>query len=406
MSDTISRDRALRRLFKLARPLEGVATSPFEAIGLTAFHNICAYCDVPEAPCSVRDGFAVRTADIEKSGTTKPVTLNVTQTVRAESKEATPIPPGTAARVLTGGMVPKNGDAVLAEEDVEIDGDTIQVRTPVRPGWFVRAAGGEIGQGEIITRAGEVITPQAAAVMIRTRVTSIHTRPEPTVRIIALGSELSDPCCGEGCDTARFPADNLVLTSGLLRQSGTKVLETGVLPDSQAQLIETLSSKNLPDILITTGGTGRSERDFARHGAMEAGFSTIFSHVDIRPGRNMFAAHRDNTILFGLPGPPAAVFACYHAIILPTIRRLRGLAERETPLTAKMASGISARPGGQWVVLCSLAHKNGELISTPLAGKDVPPMLAIGRAHGVALLNSGDAILPGGEVEVVSVGIE
>lgn len=403
MSDTISRDRALRRLSKTARLQEAVATSPFEAIGLVASHNICAFCDVPEAACSVRDGFAVRTVDIEKAAATRPVTLPVTQVVRAESREAFPVDPGCAARVLTGGMVPQYADAVLAEEDVEVDGDSILVRAPVRPGWFVRAAGGEIEKGSIITRKGEVITSQAAAVMIRTRVTSIHAHPMPTVRVIALGSELSDPCCGEGCDTARFPADNLVLTSGLLKQSGAEVVQAGVLPDSETQLVETLSAAELPDVIITTGGTGRSERDFARMGAQDAGFETIFDHVDLRPGRNMFAAHKNNTILFGLPGPPSAVFACYHAIILPFIRRLRGVAERATPLTARVKNGISARPGGQWVVLTTLQHACGELVATPLTSKDMPPMLAIGKAHGVALISGGDSILPEGEVEIASV---
>ena len=402
MSDTISRSRAIRRLLKLVRPREAVLVSPHEAVGLIASHNVCAYCDVPEQPCSLRDGYALRTADIEKSGPIKPVTLTVTHTVRAESIDSAPVEPGTTARVLTGGIVPDGADAVLAEEDVVIDGDTIQVRTPVRSGWFVRPAGGEIKQETIIVRAGEIITPQAAAVMIRTRVSSIHARPKPTARVISVGSELSDPCCGDECDTARFPADNLIVSKGLLEQSGMEITEIGVLPDNLDRLVSVLSSDNLPDLIITTGGTGRSERDFARTGAKQAGFTTIFNHVDLRPGRNMFAAHKDNTLLFCLPGPPGAVFACFHAIILTAIRRLRGLPDLETPIMARLENGISAKPGGQWLLFCSLAIEGATIVATPLINKDTPPMLAMAHADGIAILSGGDSVLPGGEVEIVS----
>ncbi|CCH49704.1 molybdopterin molybdotransferase MoeA [Pseudodesulfovibrio piezophilus] len=407
---TVSLSRALRRLLTFARPLEAVPVEPHQSVGMTASHNILAHCDVPEHPSSVRDGYAMRTADIENATTMEPVRLTVTQTVRAESTHPEPVKSGTAARVLTGGLVPPGADVVLAEEDVtELPADqqdgskTILVQTPTRPGWYIRAAGAEIAREDIITRSGNSITPQAAAVMIRTRVNSIHVRPVPTARIIALGSELSDPTHADRhCETARFPADNLVLTKGLLEYGGARITETGVLPDIEGELATVLSSKSLPNLIITTGGTGRSERDFARSSAQDAGFSTIFERVDIRPGRNMFAASRGQTLLFGLPGPPAAVFACFHALILPILHRLRGLPDLQ-PITARIKEGLSVRPGPQqWIALCSLERDGTELMAMPLNSKATPPMLAVAHAHGVAILDGGQGILPGGEVEVIT----
>jgi len=405
MSDsTVSRDRALRRLFQLARPLEAVLSFPLESIGLVASHNILAHKDVPEHPTSLRDGFALRTGDIEHASLLNPVRLAVTQTVRAESLEAKNVLTGEAARVLTGGMVPLEADGVLAEEDVTLEGDAIVVTTPIRSGWFVRPAGGELPNEAIIVRAGEKVTPQAAAVMMRTGVDSFHAIPRPTAWTVALGSELSDPHVADD-EAGRFPADNLVLTGGLLYDSGADVVHTGVLPDIEDRLIEALSAEDLPDVILTTGGTGRSERDFARSSAKEAGFDIIFDRLDIRPGRNMFAAHKGDTLLFCLPGPPTAVFACFHAVVLPAIRMLRGLQDRP-PFMAKLRNGISARPGGHWLFPCRLEHQGASLVATPLAGKEVPPMLAIGKAHGVALVKGGDSVLPDGDVEILSTSYE
>jgi molybdopterin molybdotransferase len=424
----ISRRKAIRRLLDAARPPEPVALSPMDCVGLVAAADISAGCDVPERASSVRDGYAVRSADITASSGGRPTVLRVTHTVRAESGANRPVEPGTTARVLTGGMIPPGADAVLAQEDVTSQGcakpdpcrapdipiipiipeipECIEVREPVRPGWFVRAAGGEIARGHTIVRQGCEITPQAAAVMIRTRIETVPVHPRPCARVVALGSELSDPTFsnapGGDSPTARFPADNLVMASGLLARCGLERIETGVLPDSEERLVALLSSPDLPEIVITTGGTGRSERDFARVGARRAGFVTLFDSLDIRPGRNMFAAHRGNTLLFGLPGPPAAVFACFHAVILPAVRCLRGLAEPAQPLTARLDTAISTRPGGEWLALCSLKRAGACMTATPLTGPDSPPMLAMALAHGAVVLEGGEALLPGDEVEALT----
>lgn len=408
----ISRRRAIRRLLDAARPPEPVALSPMDCVGLVAAAEITAGCDVPERASSVRDGYAVRAADIAASSGARPTLLRVTHTVRAESAASRPVEPHTTARVLTGGMIPPGADTVLAQEDVTIrecapeSPECIAVREPVRPGWFVRAAGGEIARGDTIVCQGRAITPQAAAVMIRTRIESVPVHPRPCARVVALGSELADPTLADAHDcgnpAARFPADNLVMVSGLLARCGLERVETGVLPDNEERLVALLSCPDLPGIVITTGGTGRSERDFARVGARRAGFATLFDSLDIRPGRNMFAAHRDNTLLFGLPGPPAAVFACFHAVILPAVRRLRGLAEPVQPLTARLDTAISTRPGGEWLALCSLKRVGACMTATPLTGPDSPPMLAMALAHGAVVLEGGGAMLPGDEVEVLT----
>jgi molybdopterin molybdotransferase len=308
-------------------------------------------------------------------------------------------------RVLTGGPVPPGADAVYAEEDVREEDGRILAEQSVRSGWFVRAKGGEIAAGTVIVPAGGEITPQAAAVMTRTRVDSILVHPRPRARLMALGSELAKPGPDSpdspASDTARFPADNLVLLKGLFEAAGTTVEKTGVIPDDRERLVSVLSGPDLPEIVVTTGGTGNSERDFAFEAAQEAGFEPLFKQIDIRPGRNMFAAARENTLLFGLPGPPAAGHACFHAVILPVIRKLRGLPQAETR-TARFTQAINARPGSEWLVQCRLEIQGSTLTATPLAGKTVAPMHGLAQAHGLAVLQSGQTLTPGDETEILT----
>ena len=399
MPAPVSRRKALQLLMDSTAPLEAIVRAPGHAIGLVAALDIEAGCDVPETACSVRDGYTLRSADAAKAGSMRPVRLAVKQCIRAESTNPDPIGPGETARVLTGGTVPPGADCVLAEEDVEADGDDILVTSSVRQGWFIRPVGGEISAGTVITPRGRLITPQAAAVMTRTRLPHVSVHPRPKARLIALGSELADP---EVPEAARFPADNLVLTSGLLEQSGAVVTATSVLPDNKARLVEVLSRTDLPDLVVTTGGTGNSERDFAHSGALMSGFDILFDTVDMRPGRNLFAARRGKTLLFGLPGPPAAVFTCFHALILPVVRKLRGLPAQDGPIKARFTQGLNARPGSEWLVQCELAVDGSQITATPLAGKAVPPMLGMGRAMGLAVIKGGTSMLPGDEAEILT----
>lgn len=400
MPDPISRLEALRLLADAVVPRQAVARVPADAVGLAAARDIKAGCDVPETACSVRDGYALRSADVAEADPVRPVRLAVGQLIRAESENPAPLGPGQAARVLTGGTMPPGADCAVAEEDVEIGEGHIRVTAPARPGWFVRPEGGEIGAGAVIVPAGGEITTQAAAVMTRTRLETVPVYPRPTAICLALGSELAAP--GEPCG-ARFPADNLVLASGLLEKAGAEVAGVAVVPDERSRLVAALSRPDLPNLVVTSGGTGRSERDFARAGARQSGFDILFDTVDMRPGRNVFAALRGRTLLFGLPGPPAAVFTCLHALIAPTVRAMRGLARREERLAARFTKGLNARPGSEWLVQCELAMDGATLTATPLAGKDVPPMFGMGRADGLAVLPGGVSLLPGDEAEILTI---
>ncbi|WP_419786109.1 molybdopterin molybdotransferase MoeA [Pseudodesulfovibrio sp.] len=400
----IDRHSALKRLMAHAQAIEPELVSPVEAVGRVAARDIAAKGDVPEHASSLRDGYAVRTPDIATADRA-PVRLAVSRTIRAESADAGTILPGEAVRVLTGGMVPLGADAVLAEEDVtEFDG-AIEVSEPENPGWFVRPPGGEVPAGAPVVAAGSIITPQAAAVLMRAGASALPTCPIPRVRAFALGSELADPEDPHPPASARFLADNLILVGGLLHRAGVDVVETGVLPDKPETVTAALAAEQ-PELVITSGGTGRSERDFALQSAKAAGFTILFNGVDIRPGRNVFGAVRGGTLLLGLPGPPSAVFACLHAIVLPLLRHLRGLTAPMEPLIANVDQGFSVRPGPEWVVPVTLRREGPELVATPLIDKGLPPLLAVSLAHGAALLKGGQGLLPGDNATVVSVCLD
>src|SRR5687768_12114288 len=69
--------------------------------------------------------------------------------------------PDTALRIMTGAQVPESADAVVPIEQITLDGDTITVQSPVRPGQHIRRQGEEFVAGDPLLDAGTRLNPAA-----------------------------------------------------------------------------------------------------------------------------------------------------------------------------------------------------------------------------------------------------
>ncbi len=88
-----------------------------EAYGRVLAEKIMAGIDVPHFRRSAFDGYALRSADIKHASPENPVILRVTETIPAGSRGRYLITEGTAARIMTGAMVPKGADTVVKHEE-------------------------------------------------------------------------------------------------------------------------------------------------------------------------------------------------------------------------------------------------------------------------------------------------
>jgi molybdopterin molybdotransferase len=58
------------------------------------------------------------------------------------------------------------------------------------------------------------------------------------------------------------------------------------------------------------------------------GCQIVFDQVAIQPGKPLVAARHSGGLVFGLPGNPASVMACFWLFVRPVLRRLQGLDDR------------------------------------------------------------------------------
>ena len=78
------------------------------------------------------------------------------------------------------------------------------------------------------------------------------------------------------------------------------------------------------DVLIVTGGVSVGERDFTKKALASSGVETLFWKVAQKPGKPLFFGTTGNAMVFGLPGNPFAVIACFTLYVRPALRLLMG----------------------------------------------------------------------------------
>src|SRR5215468_11487479 len=123
------------------------------AAGRVLAQDVIADRDFPPFRRAMRDGYAVRAADLEKL----PANLKVIGEIKAgATMEELPgeVGPGQAAAIMTGAPAPNGADAVVMVEYTTSSGDVVTVNRGLASGDNLVPAGSEAKQGETLLRRG------------------------------------------------------------------------------------------------------------------------------------------------------------------------------------------------------------------------------------------------------------
>ena len=112
-SDLLPLEEARARILEDVLPLRAESMPLAEALGQVLAEDATALLTLPPWDNSAMDGYAVRSEDVAAATTELPVILDVVGEVAAGHEPEVFVGPGTAARVLTGGILPPGADTVV-----------------------------------------------------------------------------------------------------------------------------------------------------------------------------------------------------------------------------------------------------------------------------------------------------
>ncbi|MFA4829266.1 MAG: gephyrin-like molybdotransferase Glp [Thermodesulfovibrionales bacterium] len=382
--EVVTVEKALELIFKNFSP----ALPPEVKIKIEDFYqrilarDICSPEDLPQFARSTVDGFAVDSSDTFGATEGLPSYLNVAGEILMGEEPSFEIKKGTAAKIATGGMLPKGADAVMMIEHVQqvdkkslrLETEMIEVMKPAAPGENVIQAGEDVRKGDLILKKGHRLRPQDAGALAGIGITEIFVYEKPVVSIISTGDEIVP------ADSRLKPGQvrdiNSFNLAGLIAEAGGNPAKQGIFSDEYA-VIRSIVEKSLGDssMVLISGGSSVGTKDMTAKIINDVGKpGTLFHGVSIKPGKPMIGGIVNNKPIFGLPGHPAAITVCFEQFIGPVLTKLTGLSEnkfrgRKSAVTAKMAKNVASSSGREDHIRVALEERGSEIWANPILGK-------------------------------------
>lgn len=362
----ISVEEALSRVVAAFTPLPTEIVSLTDAHGRVLAEDVVARVTQPFAPLSAMDGYAVRATDVA----TAPVTLRQIGSVQAGSAFDGVIGAGETVRIFTGAPLPAGADAIVIQEDTQVDGDIVFVREAVKAGRFVRAAGLDFSAGDIGIPAGRLLGARDIGLTAAMNVPWLKVRRRPRVAILATGDEVVMP--GDPVGPNQIVSSNSLALAALVRHWGGEPVNLGIAKDTRASLSSLLAGAEGADLLLTTGGASVGEYDLVREVLGERGLSLDFWKIAMRPGKPLMFGRVGSTAVLGLPGNPVSALVCAFLFVGSAMRRMLGVSPVEpVPDRACLGADIGPNDRRQDYLRASLTQgRDGRLIATPFPHQD------------------------------------
>jgi len=316
-------DEALTRLQAAVQPLAGSETvSTFAARGRVLAEDVRSGLDVPPADNTSMDGYALRCADVATAGTRLPVSQRIPAGVVGQ-----PLVPGTAARIFTGAQVPAGADAIVMQEQCEVDDDGVRVNVVPEPGQWIRRRGEDVSSGAMVLQAGTRLTPASLGLAASVGAATLKVGRQPRVALFSTGDELAMP--GEPLKPGAIYNSNRFTLRALIESCGALCTDLGIVPDRLDATRETLRrAAQEHDLIVTSGGVSVGEEDHLRPAVQAEGRLDLWQ-IAMKPGKPLAfgevrRADGSNAWFIGLPGNPVSSFITFLLAVRPVMLRLQG----------------------------------------------------------------------------------
>jgi molybdopterin molybdotransferase len=384
---------ALRLVLADAKPLPAEFVALDHVAGRVLAQDVSALRTQPPTAVSAMDGYAVRASDVAKA----PAALKVIGEVAAGHPFIGQVAAGQAARIFTGGVMPKGSDTVVIQELTSREGDVVTIQKSTPKGRNVRGQGIDFAQGDVLLQKGQRLSDRdvmLAAAMNHARL-SVHRKPR--VAVLGTGDELVPP--GGSPKSDEIVYSNGFALASLARTEGAEVHDLGIANDRVEDITQAIKRAREwgADILVTSGGASVGEHDLVQRALTAEGLNLSFWRVALRPGRPMMHGRLGAMQVLGVPGNPVSSYVCAFLFLVPLIRRLSGRMDVESrPEQARLGCDLPANDERADYLRATHALGPDGAVATPLPAQDSSLMAPLAKADCLVIRYPGAPAAPAG----------
>ncbi|MGE5578870.1 MAG: gephyrin-like molybdotransferase Glp [Bacillota bacterium] len=383
------------------------------ALGRVLAEDVVSPEDVPPYPRSTVDGYAVRAADTFGATEALPGLLTLLEDIPMGSLPSSALSPGQCSRIPTGGVLPPGADSCVMVEHTEmLDERTVLVRRPVATGENVVQRGEDMGAGEIVLRAGRILTPFDLGALAALGLPKVPVVLRPVVAVISSGDEIVPP--GAAPLPGQVRDINSYSLGASLSALGAKPVLFGIARDTYDSLREMVETAlGTADAVVLSGGSSVGARDLAVAVLNDLGPPGVLVHgVAVKPGKPVVLAICRGKPVFGLPGHPVSALVALDLFVRYTLNAMVGsiashpdtlprlASAQEAFVTARLARNLSSSPGREDHVRVRLTEKDGVLHAEPILGKSAILSTMVGSDGEVVIPLESEGLVAGSTVRV------
>ncbi|SLM32582.1 Molybdopterin biosynthesis MoeA protein [Desulfamplus magnetovallimortis] len=424
-------DQALQITLDTIMPLGNETVQVISSAGRIAGCDLCAEVDSPSIDASLKDGYAVKSVDIENASPDNPVRLSFAGSAAAGDGREQSLKNGEAIRILTGAEIPAGADAVLAEEFVDwpvisekkigcpvvredncnssttaLEGSTEEIPSFIyalncaEPGRNIMPKATDVAKGQVLVSRNQQISSGYAGLLAAAGVNNISVFRQPRVSLIATGDEIVAP--GQPLPRGKLYASNMVTLASLCKYYGMQTSLMTAKDSAKAICSAIEKSLGCSDALITSGGAWTGDRDLVATVLSDMGWQQHFHRIRIGPGKAVGFGILEGKPVFILPGGPPSNLMGFLQIALPGLLKLAGYSHPGLQRrSVKLASDLHGRDSGwtQFIFGVLERPKNDVLIQSifrPLHQKGRLQTMA--EANAVAAIPEGKTLIKEGSV--------
>jgi len=341
----ISVNQAVRLMLKNTSPV-GITKLPLnKAAGLVLAEDIYARNDLPLFTNSAMDGYAVKSSQTKGANQKHPLPLRLVGTLKAGSLSKRFLGNGEAIKIMTGAPLPAGADAVVMKENTTEQDGWILIQKEAETKENIRLQAEEIKKGALALKKFTLLNPPALGFLSSLGVKEVKIFRIPKVTMVITGNEVVSSANRLG--PGKIYESNSVGLVTALKEIGIHEVQIFRCRDNPLSLKRNLGKAlALSDIVLISGGVSVGDYDYVRQTLSSLKAKQIFWKVSQKPGKPLYFGRNGKTLIFGIPGNPAASLVVFYEYIRPALLKFLGRKHIHLPLlTGQMAREIAKKKG-------------------------------------------------------------
>ena len=348
-----------------------------KAVNSTLFKDVFSSINMPPFRQSAMDGYALNLHD--------DFTYSLIDEVKAGDNHQPKLKKGEAVRIFTGAAVPDSANAVIMQEKVTVKGNYITVESKLPTEHNIRQIGEQVKKGELALKKGTKLIPAAIGYLSSLGIHEVSVFKNPSIAIVTTGNELVE--AGEPLTHGKIYESNSKMLQSALINLGFTDISIHKIKDDYTDTYSKLNDVIIEnDLVIISGGISVGDYDFVGKALNELNVEEIFYKVNQKPGKPLFFGKKDSTLLFALPGNPAAALTCFYMYVFVALQKLTGIEGKGlVKVFAKSASNYEKI--GDRSLLLKASYKDGEV--TILEGQSSAMLQTFAVSNALVKMSDG-----------------